>query len=267
MPASGHRDGLGPRPEPRDRPQAPLPEADPALAADQDRPRAMHPLLPLRALQPGGGRGRAAPASGAGRVDLRGHVRRPPLHRPLPRQHHRALSGGGADLGRLPVPGPSVGHRGRRLDLHALPEPVQRDPDGARRADRARPRPRPSRGRRRLAVRQGAVRLPDGGVRGPDHAAARPPGRRASSRKLGAGARSGGGGPSLKPASGPPRSSAGSPRTRRDTSRSGSSAGHSARRTWNQGPGRPSTAALRSSWRSPSWRRAFPTSTPPSRSW
>ena len=41
-----------------------------------------------------------------------------------------------------------------------------------------------------------------------DHPAARPPGRRASSRELGAGARGGGGGPSRRPASGRPRSSA-----------------------------------------------------------
>ena len=62
-----------------------------ALAAGPDRPRALHPLLPLRALQPGGRRGRAAAAARARRAELRRHVRRPPLHRPLPRQHHRAL--------------------------------------------------------------------------------------------------------------------------------------------------------------------------------
>ena len=39
-----------------------------ALAAGADRPRALHPLLPLRALQPGGRRGRAAPAARARRA-------------------------------------------------------------------------------------------------------------------------------------------------------------------------------------------------------
>ena len=118
--------GWGPGPQPLHRPEAPLPEADPAVAAGQDRPRALHPLLPLRALQPGDRRGRAAPAPRARRLDVRRHVRRPPLHRPLPRQHHRAVPGRGADLGGVPVPRPPVGHRGRRLDLHAVPEPVQR---------------------------------------------------------------------------------------------------------------------------------------------
>ena len=85
--------GWGAGQQPRHRPQAPLPEADAALAAGRDRPRALHPLLPLRALQPGGRRGRAAAAARARRRDLRRHLRRPPLHRALPRQHHRALPG------------------------------------------------------------------------------------------------------------------------------------------------------------------------------
>ena len=50
VPAPGHRAGLGPRAQPGDRAQAPLPQADAALAARPDRPRALHPLLPLRAL-------------------------------------------------------------------------------------------------------------------------------------------------------------------------------------------------------------------------
>ena len=224
--------GWGPGKSRVDRPQAPLPEADPALAADQDRPRALHPLLPLRALQPGGRRGRAAPAPGAGRVDVRRHLRRPPLHRPLPRQHHRALPGGGADLGGLPVPGPPLGHRGRRLGLHALPEPVQRDADRARRAHRARPRPRQPRGRRRLAVRQGAVRLPDGRVRASGSpqplvrqgGELRPASWDEALEAAAAGLRAG------RRADGRDRRRR-SPRTRRATWRSGSSAGRSARRT------------------------------------
>ena len=57
---------------------------------------------------------------------LRRHLRRAALHRPLPRQHHRALPRRGADLLHLPLPRPALGHRGRGLGLHALPEPVQR---------------------------------------------------------------------------------------------------------------------------------------------
>ena len=227
--------GWGPGQEPVDRPQAPLPEADPALAADQDRPRALHPLLPLRALQPGGGRGRAAPAPGARRLDVRRHVRRPPLHRPLPRQHHRALPGGRADLGGVPVPGPPLGHRGRRHGLHAVPEPVQHQADRPRRAHPARAGPRQPRGRRRLAVRQGPVRLPDGRVRASGSpsrwsAAAASFARRAGSEALEAAAA----GPARGRASGRRRSSAAPPRTRRATWRSGSSAGPSARRTWSR---------------------------------
>ena len=202
-----------------------------------------------------------------GVVDLRGHLRRPPLHRPLPRQHHRALPGGGADLGRVPVPRPSLGHRGRRLDLHALPEPVQRDPDGARRADRARPRPRQPRGRRRLAMRQGAVRLPDGGVRAADRRAPGPPGRRASPRELGAGARGGGGRPS------PGRGTHGCDRRRLLLERGGiPGSADRAPGPWlaacglaapvvHRPPPRDRIGAARAE------RRASPTSTRPSRSW
>ena len=136
VPAPGRRDGLGPGQEPLHRPQAPLPEAARALAAGRDRPRALHPLLPLRPLQPGGRRGRAAPAARARRQDLRRHLRRAPLHRAVPRQHHRALPGRRADLLHLPLPRPALGHRGRGLGLHALPEPVQRQVHRPRRARR-----------------------------------------------------------------------------------------------------------------------------------
>ena len=57
---------------------------------------------------------------------LRRHLRRAPLHRALPRQHHRALPGRRADQLHLPLPRPPLGHRAGRLGLHALPEPVQR---------------------------------------------------------------------------------------------------------------------------------------------
>ena len=144
----------------------------PLSPADRDRPRALHPLLPLRPLQPGGRRGRAAAAPRARRPLLRRHLRRPPLRRPLPRQHHRALPGRGADLLHLPLPRPALGHRAGGLGLHPLPEPVQRQLHRPRRAGHAGARPRQPRGRRRLALRQGPLRLRD----------ARPP-RRGSPRR------------------------------------------------------------------------------------
>ena len=136
-------------------------EADRALAAGRDRPRALHPLLPLRALQPGGLRGRPAAAARARRPHLRRHLRRPPLRRPLPRQHHRALPGRGADQLHLPLPRPALGHRAGRLGLHALPEPVQRQLHGPRREGETGARPRQRRGRRRLALRPRPLRLRD----------------------------------------------------------------------------------------------------------
>ena len=171
VPAAGHLDGLGPRQEPHDRPEAPLREADRALAAGRDRPRALHPLLPLRALQPGGRRGRAAAAARARRPHLRRHLRRPPLHRALPRQHHRPLPGRRADQLHLPLPRPALGHRAGRLGLHALPEPVQRQLHRPRRAGEAGDRPRQRRGRRRLALRPRPLRLRDVRRRGAGRAA------------------------------------------------------------------------------------------------
>ena len=69
-----------------------------AVAAGGHRPRALHPLLPLRALLPGGGRGLPAGVPRARRPHLRGHPRRPPVRGPVQRQHHRAVPGGRAHL-------------------------------------------------------------------------------------------------------------------------------------------------------------------------
>ena len=151
---------LGPGPQPLRRAQAQLPEADRAVAAGRDRPRALHPLLPLRALLAGGRRGLPARVPRARRPHLRRDLRRPALRRAVLGQHHRALPGGRAHQHLLPVPRAALGHRGRRLGLHALPEPVQHRLHGPRRAGRARARPRQRRGRRRLAVRQGPLGLP-----------------------------------------------------------------------------------------------------------
>ena len=62
---------------------------------------------------------------------------------------------------RLSLPRAAVGHRGLRDDLHALPVAVQREADDPRRREgRARARARQRGGGRRLALRQGPLRLP-----------------------------------------------------------------------------------------------------------
>ena len=62
---------------------------------------------------------------------------------------------------RLPLPRAAVGHRGLGHGLHVLPLAVQRGAHRSRRREgRARARARQRGGRRRLAVRQGPLRLP-----------------------------------------------------------------------------------------------------------
>ena len=184
VPAPGHHVRLGARALAVHRAQAPLREAAGAVAADRDRPRAVHPLLPVRALLAGDLRGLPADLHRARRPHVRGHVRRPSVRGAVQRQHHRAVPGRRVDVAAVPLPRAAVGHRGRRRDLHAVPVAVQRRVHGPRREGRcgsgaatppARPRRR-SRGqsgrRRRLAVRQGPVRLPGDPRRRADHAAA-----------------------------------------------------------------------------------------------
>ena len=67
---------------------------------------------------------------------------------------------GRADVAALPLPRAAVGHRGLGLGLHAVPGAVQRRVHGPRRARPARALARPRRRRRRLALRQGPLRLP-----------------------------------------------------------------------------------------------------------
>ena len=114
VPAAGHHLRLGPRHLALHRAQAPLPQAARAVAADRDRPRALHPLLPLRALLAGDLRGLPADPLRARRALLRVDVRRPPVRRAVQRQHRRAVPGRRAHLDRLPLPRAPVGHRGRR---------------------------------------------------------------------------------------------------------------------------------------------------------
>ena len=81
----------------------------------------------------------------ARRAHLRRHVRRPPVRRAVQRQHHRAVPGGRADVAALPLPRAPVGHRGRRLAVHAVPVAVQRHLHRPRRPRAARARARPRR--------------------------------------------------------------------------------------------------------------------------
>ena len=153
---------------------------------DRDRPRALHPLLPLRALQPGGQRGLPADPPGARRAHLRRDVRRPSVRRAVQRQHHRALPRRRADLAALPLPRAALGHRAVGLGLHALPGAVQHQLHGPRRARAARAGARQRRRRRRLALRQGPLRLPGDPRRRAHHAAAAARRRRAAPGQLGA---------------------------------------------------------------------------------
>ena len=91
------------------RAQAPLQEAARALAAGRHRPRALHPLLPLRALLAGGRRGLPARPARARRALLRRHLRRPPVRRAVLRQHHRAVPGRRADLAAPTASAPARG--------------------------------------------------------------------------------------------------------------------------------------------------------------
>ena len=76
VPAAGSDVPLRPRQHADELREADVREADPDLADDRARPRALHPLLPLHALQLGRERGRAArrrqPRRGVGHHDVRG---------------------------------------------------------------------------------------------------------------------------------------------------------------------------------------------------
>ena len=124
----------------------------------------------------------------------------------------------------VPLPRAPVGHRGLRLDLHAVPVAVQRHADRARRPRHARARTRQPRGRRRLAVRQGPLRVPVHARRRAHHAADGPRGRPAACRRRGRRRWPPRRPRSRRPAARRPRSPAGRPPTRRPSSCSGCSA-------------------------------------------
>ena len=115
--------------------------------------------------------------------------RRPPVRGAVQRQHRRAVPGRGADLAALPLPRPPLGHRGLRRDLHAVPVAVQRRVHRPRREGAAGAGPREPRRRRRLAVRQGPLRLPGDPRRRADHPAAGPRRRQPPPGLVGARAR------------------------------------------------------------------------------
>ena len=124
VPAAGPDVPLRARHHAHDVPEAHLREADPDLAADRARPRALHPLLPLHALQ------RASPRTAARRDQPRRavgdrHVRGRAVHRPLLRQRDRALPGRRAHLDAVPLRGAAVGDPERADRLRALPGRLQ----------------------------------------------------------------------------------------------------------------------------------------------
>ena len=190
VPAAGRHLRLGPRDVALHRAQAPLQEAARALAADRDRPRALHPLLPLRALLAGGLRGLpAGPASSA--------APRPTSAPSTATRTSRPFSGNIIEL--CPVgalTSRAYRFRARPWDIEGAGTvcagcPAQCNVELTVRDERvlrvlsARPR----RGRRRLAVRQGPLQLPGRALRRADRHADGARGRRADARDLGQGDR------------------------------------------------------------------------------
>ncbi len=161
-----------------------------------------------------------------------------------------------------------VGHRGLRLGLHDVPVAVQRRADAARRRQgRARAGARQRRGGRRLAVRQGPLRLPVLLVARAHHRAAGARRRLPARGLVGARAVRRGARCSSAPASAPPRWSAAARRTRRASSCSACCARGSARRTWTRARRAGCRDARHARWRGPTCRRRCRTSTTPGRSW
>ena len=150
----------GPGPDADDVPEAHVRQADPDLADDRARPRALHPLLPLHALLLRRRRGRAArreePRRAVADRDLRGRE----LPRAVQRQRDRALPGRRAHLDPVPLRGAAVGDPERPDRLRPLPGRLQHPRDDARGQGQADPLAQPSRGRPGLALRQGPLRLP-----------------------------------------------------------------------------------------------------------
>ena len=174
MPAAGPHLPLRPRQHPHALPEADDGEADPDLAADRTRPGALHPLLSLHAVQRGRCRGRAArrdqPRRLVGDRDLRGRA----VQGTFLGQRHRALPGRCTHLDAVPLRSAAVGDPERPDRLRALPGRLQHHGYDARGEGQARPLAQPPRGRRRLALRQGPLRLRAPERARPHHDAASP---------------------------------------------------------------------------------------------
>ncbi len=178
MPAAGPDVPLWPGQHAHAVPQAHVREADPDLAADRARPRALHPLLPVHALQRVGCRRRTArrdqPRLAVGDRDLR----RRAVQGSLLRERHRAVPGGCAHLDAVPLRSAALGDPERPLGLWPLRRRLQHQRDHARRQGEANPVAQPSADRRGLVVRQGPICLRAPGRCRSDHRPAaqeRPP--------------------------------------------------------------------------------------------
>ena len=174
MPAPGPDLPLRAGHDPDALPEADVRQADPDLAADRARPRALHPLLPLHALLRERLRGRPARRRQPRRVVGDRHLRGRAVPRALLRQRRRALPGRGAHVDHLPLPRAAVGDPERPHRLRALPGRLQRLGDDARGEGGAGPLPQPPGDPRGLALRQGPLRLRPPARRGPHPRPARP---------------------------------------------------------------------------------------------
>ena len=153
MPAPGSHLPLRPREHAHDVREADVREADPDLADDRARPRALHPLLPLHALLGDGRRGRpAGRPRPRGELDHR-HVRGRALPRAVLRQRDRALPGRRADVDPVPLRGAA---RGRSRTSRPSAASARSAATSARRRARARSSGS-SRGTTRRSTRAGSA--------------------------------------------------------------------------------------------------------------
>ena len=164
-------------------------QADPDLAADRARPRALHPLLPLHALLRGGRRRRAPDRAEPGRTQRNRDLRGRALRVGVLRQRDRAVPGRRAHVEPLPLRRAAVGDPERAHRLYRLRCRLQHLGDDPRGEGQAHPLAQPRRGRPRLALRQGAVLVPAPARARPHRRAAPPWGEGAQGRVLGRGAR------------------------------------------------------------------------------
>ena len=256
--------GWGPGRSRFDRAEAQLPEADRAVAAGRDRPRALHPLLPLRAVLAGGRRGLPARLPRARRPHLRRHLRRPPLRGAV----LRATSSSCARWARSPrpptgsAPGPGTSRTRARSARSARASATSPSPSATSASSACSPATTTQvddgwlcdKGRwgyQSVALRR--ARSSAAGARR----------RHAAPGELGARARGGRRQACARPARRRPRSSAGRPRTRRATCSSASSARRSARRNVDSRAGGALEPARRGCSRTRTWPRRWPTSTAP----